>query len=90
MNTSEPSRDPRAVAVELSESELSVDLVDGRRIIVPLVWFPRLLRASEAQRQQWRLIGDGTGIHWPEIDEDVSVAGLLAGSRAPDLSRRAS
>lgn len=89
MTTSRPSVDPRAVAVSVGEDELSVDLADGRRLSVPLAWFPRLLHAQHAQRQNWRLLGDGQGINWPDIDEDLSVEGLLRGAVAPGASRRA-
>lgn len=89
MTTSEPSVDPRATDVKITEDELSVALADGRRVIVPLAWFPRLLHASSEQRSNWRLLGDGEGIHWPDVDEDLSVAGLLRGTAAPGASRRA-
>ena len=85
MSSSLPSVDPRAKEVSISEDELSVLLADGRRISVPLVWFPRLLRATPAQRSNYQLLGEGQGIHWPEIDEDLSVAGLLRGT--PSVSR---
>jgi len=71
-----------ARTVIVSEDELTVGLADGRVITVPLVWFPRLLSATAAARGNWELLGDGEGIHWPEADEDLSVEGLLAGSRA--------
>jgi hypothetical protein len=58
---------------------LSVDLSDGRSISVPLAWFPRLLYATQKERNNWRLIGSGHGIHWEDIDEDISVEGLIAG-----------
>jgi hypothetical protein len=73
---------PRAEQVSFGDDELTVHLADGRRISVPLAWFPRLLRASPAERRHYELLGDGHGIHWPELDEDVSVAGLLRGERA--------
>lgn len=88
MSTSVPDADPRAIRVDVADAELSVELADGRRIVVPLVWFPRLLRATPAQRAVWRLVGDGCGIHWPEIDEDISVGGLLRGASSPDAARR--
>jgi hypothetical protein len=77
----------RALArdVQVTESELIVDLADGRRVSVPLTWFPRLLLAAPAERGRWELLGDGQGIHWPEVDEDLSVAGLLAGT--PSVSQ---
>jgi hypothetical protein len=62
---------------------MSVDLADGRTITVPLSWFPRLEKASPAQRANWRIAGGGFGIHWPDLDEDLSTAGLLRGARAP-------
>jgi len=75
--------------VTVSDDELTVDLVDGRRISVPVVWYPRLLNASAAQRQDWELIGEGEGIHWPQIDEDLSVVGILKGTRGSQLRPRA-
>jgi Protein of unknown function (DUF2442) len=66
-----------AVNVRLTEIALSVDLADGRQLSVPLEWFPRLRDATAEQRARWRLIGRGLGIHWDELDEDISVAGLL-------------
>lgn len=70
---------PRAEGVTVTENTLTVGLSDGRSISVPLAWFPRLLHASPAERKNWRLIGKGQGIHWLDIDEDISVEGLLAG-----------
>lgn len=72
----------RAMNVSVTEDELIVDLADGRRIATPLAWFPLLLHATAAQRQEWELLGDGEIIHWPQVDEDLSVAGLLRGTRA--------
>ena len=71
-----------ATHVELTEDELIVTLADGRAMSAPLVWFPRLLSASAEQRQRWQLIGGGEGIHWPDLDEDLSIAGLLRGERS--------
>ena len=82
MSTSPIEVRPLARTVVVSEDELTVGLADGRAITVPLVWFPRLFRASAAARGKWELLGDGEGIHWPEADEDLSVEGLLAGNRA--------
>lgn len=84
MSSSAPKTDPRIQDVEIGEDSLTVDLADGRRLAVPLTWFPRLLHATEEQRQNWQLLGDGEGIHWPEIDEDLSVAGLLRGTPSPE------
>ena len=85
MSSSLPNVDPRAKEVAFTDDELSVLLVDGRRISVPLAWFPRLLRATSAQRANFEFLGDGHGIHWPDIDEDLSVSGLLRGT--PSVSR---
>jgi hypothetical protein len=69
--------DARARTVDFDEDTFVVHLEDGRSLIVPLEWFPRLRDASPEQRQKWRLIGRGLGINWDEIDEDISIAGLL-------------
>ena len=78
--------EPLASEVFVSEDELTVHLVDGRKISVPLVWFPRLLHGSREQRDRFELIGEGEGIHWEELDEDISVADLLRGVRAAQSS----
>ena len=70
---------PRAMDVECSDDELRVSLTDGRRLSVPIVWFPRLASASPAERANYELMGEGQGIHWPDVDEDISVVGLIAG-----------
>ncbi len=77
MSTSAATPEAIATDVSVSDYKLCVSLTDGREIAVPLVWFPRLLSASSQQRANWRLIGRGEGIHWPDVDEDISVAGLL-------------
>jgi hypothetical protein len=82
MTSSMVEASARVMAVELTQAELVVSLTDGRKIVVPLTWFPRLLHATEAQRNGWELLDDGVGIHWDEIDEDLSVAGLLRGTPA--------
>lgn len=76
MSTSVPER-PRAVAVSTANGELVVQLEDGRAVHVPLEWFPKLRDATPAQLADFRLIGHGVGIHWPQLDEDLSVRGLL-------------
>ena len=68
-----------AQSVEFTDDDLIVSLVDGRRVTVPLVWFPRLAKATREQLEKYELLGDGEGIHWPDLDEDLSVAGLLRG-----------
>lgn len=70
---------PKAVEATVTEDTLSVELNDGRTISVPLEWFPRLLAGTPKERTRWRLIGHGQGIHWEDLDEDISVEGLLAG-----------
>jgi hypothetical protein len=72
-------REALATHVEVSADTLSVELADGRTITVPLAWYPRLAHASAEERRSWRLLGGGRGIHWPALDEDISVANLLAG-----------
>ena len=72
-------RVPEALNVSLTDDTLSVDLSDGRSISVPIAWFPRLLHSTEQERNNWRLIGRGQGIHWEDIDEDISIEGLIAG-----------
>lgn len=85
--TSAPDPRQRVKDVHLGEHTLSVDLVDGRTITVPLAWYPRLLNATPEQRSNWRIAGAGFGIHWPDVDEDLSTEGLLSGARAPGAPR---
>ena len=82
MNTSALQSNERAVQVRVTEDLLVVSLADGRILSVPLSWFPRLFNARAAEREKFELLGDGEGIHWPLIDEDLSVAGLLRGNRS--------
>ena len=70
-------REPLATDVAVDDHSLRLTLVDGRQVSAPLAWFPRLAKATDSERQNWRLIGGGIGIHWPAIDEDVSVESLL-------------
>lgn len=70
---------PKAMDVTVTDDTLTVELSDGRTISVPLTWFPRLVEADNRERSNWRLIGDGYGIHWNDIDEDISVISLLSG-----------
>lgn len=70
---------PAATAITVTDDTLTVDLADGRSISVPLAWYPRLAHGSAEERNSWRLIGRGEGIHWPDLDEDISVEGLIAG-----------
>jgi len=87
MAISVPELDVLALEVRTTEDEIVVDLSDGRRVSVPLVWFPRLLHATPAQRSRFELIGDGEGIHWPDVDEDISVRGLLLGLPSVEYRR---
>ena len=82
-----PSADERVKNVRVSEHALSVNLMDGRTIAVPLAWYPRLSTATAEQRAHWQVCGGGYGIHWPDVDEDLSTEGLLRG--APALRPRA-
>lgn len=81
--------DERVSGVKFAKNTLSVSLKDGRTITVPLAWYPRLLYASTAERKNWRVAGGGYGIHWPDIDEDLSTEGLLRGAPAPVGKRMA-
>ena len=83
MGSSAITPDERVLDVTFSEDSLSVSLREGRVISVPLVWYPRLLNATSAQRRNWKIAGEGYGIHWPEVDEDLSTEGLLRGAKAP-------
>lgn len=80
------TRSPQARSVAVTDHWLTVNLTDGRAVSVPLAWYPRLVHAAPPERQNWRLVGRGVGVHWPDLDEDVSVAGLLEG-RASAESR---
>jgi hypothetical protein len=82
MGTSTISADERVASVEFEGELLVVGLKDGRRIAVPLAWYPRLARATAEERGHWQIVGGGFGIHWPAIDEDLSTAGLLRGKPA--------
>jgi hypothetical protein len=77
MSGSAVKYDGTAIDAKVMDDRLIVILADGRELAAPLAWFPRLLEASAEQRRNWRLIGGGHGIHWPDVDEDVSVASLL-------------
>lgn len=86
MGTLAPNPGEQVKAVRCTDDVLVVDLVDGRTISVPLAWYPRLMSAAPAQRANWKIAGGGYGIHWPDIDEDLSTEGLLRGSPAPRAS----
>ncbi len=83
MSTSDRRMGERVKSVRCADDLLIVDLVDGRTISVPLAWYPRLLNATPEQRANWEVVGGGFGIHWPDLDEDLSTEGLLRGAPAP-------
>ena len=87
MNTLGPNPGEKVKDVRLDSDTISVDLVDGRTITVPLAWYPRILHATAKQRSTWKISAGGYGIHWPDLDEDLSTAGLLRGAPAPRHSK---
>lgn len=89
MNTVVNIVEPRLLNAEVTEDEIIAHLMDGRTISVPLIWSWRLTEATKEQRQNFEILGDGQGIHWPDIDEDISVEGMLHGSPARRSSRQA-
>ena len=80
-------QEARAQAVHVTDESLAVDLADGRTVIVPLVWFPRLWHGSAEERSRLEIVGDGAYIHWPDLDEDLTVASLLAGRRSGESAK---
>jgi len=80
-------QEARAQRVEVNEDTLTIELVDGRVVMVPLTWYPRLWYGTAEERAHFEIIGDGTLIHWPDLDEDLSVAGILAGRRSGESSQ---
>ena len=87
MTTSTLANSPTAVGVEVSDEELTVSLADGRVVRVPLSWYPRLSNALPGHRASWELLGGGYGIHWPELDEDISVENVLLGQPSGEGAR---
>ena len=83
MNTAARSVEPRIADLRVTDSEITAYLVDGRSVSVPLAWSWRLSDATTAQRNHWDLIGEGIGVHWPDVDEDFSVEGMLHGTPGP-------
>lgn len=77
MNTSLARHENIATHVSFDAHSVCFDLADGRSISAPLAWFPRLMKATDEERRHWRLIGRGSGVHWPDVDEDISIPGLL-------------
>ena len=84
---SKADAEPRATYVVVSDTELAVTLEDGRRVGVPIEWYPRLVHATPAERNHWDITGPGWGIHWPDLDEDIHVGGLLDGKRSGEGER---
>jgi hypothetical protein len=82
MTSLELETEPSAIKVAVTNEKLSVDLADGRTLLVPLGWYPRLKHATDVERQNWRLLGDGYAIEWPDIDEHIGIEGLVAGRRS--------
>src|SRR4051812_11822615 len=79
--------DPVAVQVTVSANQLVIELADGRTVSIPLTWYPRLLNGSKAERHNWRILGDGYAIEWPDLDEHIGVEGLLAGRKSGERAR---
>lgn len=86
MSTTEPRPGEAVLDVRITDDDLVVGLADGRTLSVPLAWYPRLLHATPEQRQNWQIAGGGFGIHWPDLDEDLSTEGLLRGAPASQPS----
>ncbi|MFZ0546079.1 MAG: DUF2442 domain-containing protein [Candidatus Promineifilaceae bacterium] len=87
MNTLTLEMEPVAVTVEVDEDELIVNLADGRRLMVPLAWYPRLWYGTNAERENWQLLGGGYAIEWPDLDEHIGIEGLLAGRHSGESSK---
>ena len=87
MTTLVLKKEPLVANMMVTEEKLVVDLNDGRSLIVPLEWYPRLLHASPKERNNWQLLGDGYAIEWPDIDEHIGVEGLLAGRRSGESQK---
>ncbi len=79
--------DSLAQNVNITDDTLTVDLNDGRTISVPIIWYPRLSNGTDKERKNWRLIGNGTGIHWNDLDEDISIIGLLSGKHSGESQK---
>lgn len=87
MTTLVLEKDPLAIDIRFVDDKLLVDLIDGRALTVPLAWYPRLNYGTEAERQNWRLLGDGYAIEWPDLDEHIGIEGLLAGRRSGESEK---
>ena len=80
-------KEARAINLHITAETMTVELSDGRELSVPLSWFPRLVYGTQAERENWEMFGDGTSFHWPDLDEDIGVDGLIAGSRSGESKR---
>ena len=80
-------QEPKAKSIKISDDSLSVDLFDGRTIIVPLLWYPRLWHGSNEERNNFELIDEGSIIHWPDLDEDLSLSGIVAGRKSGESQK---
>jgi hypothetical protein len=87
MTTLTLETDPLATKVEVTEDRLIVELADGRSIVIPLSWYPRLLNGTQAERQHYQLLGNGYAIEWPDLDEHIGIEGLLAGRRSGESAK---
>lgn len=87
MTTLALETEPTATNVTVTDDDLMVDLADGRRIIVPLAWYPRLMYATPAERQNWQLLGDGYAVEFPDLDEHIGIEGLLAGRQSGESQK---
>jgi hypothetical protein len=88
MSILEKANEPLAVGLVVTDTELVVTLSDGRKLSVPIAWYPRLANATPEQRKNWQILGPGVGFHWPDVDEDLSVEGMLLGTPAPGVNPR--
>lgn len=87
MTTLTLETEPRAVAISFEADKLIVELADGRSLVVPLIWYPRLMHGSKQERANWQLLGEGYAIEWPDLDEHIGMEGLLAGRRSSESQR---
>lgn len=87
MNTLTLEHEPIAFEVNVTDDDLAIGLADGRQIIVPLAWYPRLLNATSAERNNWHLLGGGYAIEWPDLDEHIGMEGLLAGRHSGESAK---
>lgn len=87
MTTLTLETEPLAVAISFEDEKLIVELADGRSLVVPLIWYPRLMHGSRQERANWQLLGEGYAIEWPDLDEHIGMEGLLAGRRSSESQR---